>query len=64
MTKFVCNECGGENLMEQVWLSMNNTTGKTADDVVCQVESTETGVWCEDCDKWVYVEEVSDDCVG
>lgn len=61
MTKFVCEECGGTNLLEQVWLRMNDTTGETAHDVVCQVKSTETGVWCVDCEEWVYVEEVNDD---
>ena len=57
MDKIVCKECGGMNLIEQVWLRMNNTTGKTAHDVVGEVESTHTGIWCENCNKWVEVDD-------
>ena len=44
-----CCKCGGENIQEQVWINMNNTSGKTHEDVVSEVEGNYS-VYCEDCD--------------
>ena len=43
-----CCKCGGENIQEQVWINMNNTSGKTHEDVVSEVEGNYS-VYCEDC---------------